>query len=1049
MSLAKIAVKKKAVTYFSVLLILVVGIASYFKLGQLEDPEFTVKTALVFTQYAGASPVEVELEVTDRIETAIQEMPQLRFLTSYSHAGLSIIKVEIKQEYWADRLPQVWDEMRSKIRDVRSSLPPGAGTPIVMDDFSFVYGFVLAVTGEGFSQAELEKHVKAIKKELSLVSGASRVELWGVQPKVIYLDASEQQLTELGISSEAFITTLATQNSVVNAGRLELGDRRFRIAPTGQFERPEDIGELRIRTSLLDKVSDLAAEASEAAGRPVTRRSETLALKDYVKVRLGYLEPPLTLMRFDGHPAIAISISNVSGGNIVDTGRNLDRKLREIEADLPIGIELHRVAWQSDLVTTAINDFMVNLLEAVVIVLVVLTLVMGWRMGIIIGGALVLTILATFIVMAALGIDLQRVSLGALVIALGMMVDNAIVVADGMVVRLNKGMSRIQAAIEAASMPSIPLLGATIVAVMAFFPIYSAKADAGEYAGSLFVVVGISLVLSWVIALTITPVMCIDLVAEPKAGTEGQADAYGGAMFRAFRTVLIGAIRQRWLTMGAMAALLALSIYGFGFVDRLFFTDSTRHQYAIDVWTPEGTRIQDVAALLEPIEDKLGKDARVEGVASFFGAGGPRFYLPVDPEFPYASYAQIVVNTKTLPDVDALIAELGPWLQQAMPQALVRQRKYPAGPSNTWKFEARFSGPANADLKTLRALGQQGLDILRANPYAVDVRTDMRQRVLKLVPEYDQSTGRWTGVSRRDIANATRFAYDGLPVGLYREADDLYPIMLRRIEPERRRFAGEFELAQVKPALSVKSVPLSSITEGIRWETEDPTIVRWNRRRALTVQASPNGVTFPALHAQVRADFEAIELPPGYRLEWRGEYFSTADSQDSLLPGAAPTVIIMVFIIVALFNAFRPPLIILLVIPFALIGITGGLLGFNQPFSFMALLGAMSLAGMMIKNSIVLLDEININLAAGRVPYDSIIEAAVSRLRPVVLAAATTVLGVLPLVQDIFWVAMATTIAAGLSFGTILTMILVPVMYATFHGIHAAPSEGLRKAAEG
>ncbi len=1036
MQLAKIAVEKKAVTYFTVFLILAIGTASYFRLGQLEDPNFTVKTALVITQYPGASPTEVELEVTDRIETAIQKLPQLRFLTSYSHAGLSIIKVEIKQEYWADRLPQVWDEMRSKIRDARATLPPGTTTPQVFDDFSFVYGFVLAVTGEGFSHAQLEDYVKAIRKELNLVPGVSRVELWGVQPRVVYLDASDQKLTELGISEEAFLATLTTQNIVVNAGALEVGDRRLRIAPSGQFQRPEDIGDLKIRASLLDKFGDVPADLADARN-PVQRSGEFISLKDLADVRLGYLEPPPTLMRFDGRPAIGIAIANVIGGNIVDTGQNLDRKLQEIVADLPVGIELHKVAWQSDLVTKAISDFMINLLEAVVIVLVVLTLAMGWRMGVIIGGALILTILATFIVMAAMGIDLQRVSLGALVIALGMMVDNAIVVADGMVVRLNKGMNRIQAAIEAASQPSGPLLGATVVAVMAFYPIYAAKADAGEYAGSLFLVVGISLLLSWLIAITITPVMCIDLVAAPKAASGQVADSYGGGLFKAFRSVLVRAIRFRWLTLGGMVALLALSAYGFQFVDRLFFTDATRQQFMVDVWAPEGTKIQEVAALIEPIEARLGKDDRVEGVSSFMGAGGPRFYLPLDPELPYPSYAQLVVNTTTLEGVDTLIADLEPWVREAVPQALVRLRKYTAGPGNTWQFEARFSGPAEADPNVLRAIAKQGKEILQANPYVKDVRTDMRQRVLKLVPKYDQETGRWTATSRSDIGRATRFAYDGLPVGLYREGDDLYPIILRHVEEERRRLSGEIDLVQVRPALSVKSIPLSSVTETVGLEMEDPTIVRWNRRRAVTVQAGPNGVTFPALLEQVRPAFEAINLPPGYKLEWRGEYFSTLDSQDALKPGAAPAAIIVVFIIVALFNAFRPPAIILLVIPFALIGITAGLLGLNQPFSFMALLGAMSLVGMMIKNSIVLIDEINVNLAGGRAAYDAVVDAAVSRLRPVVLAAATTVLGVMPLVQDIFWVAMAVTIAAGLTFGTILTMVLLPVMYATFHGIRA------------
>ena len=666
--------------------------------------------------------------------------------------------------------------------------------------------------------------------------------------------------------------------------------------------------------------------------------------------------------------------------------------------------------------TTAIDAFMINLGEAVLIVLVVIAVAMGWRMGLVIGGALILTILATFIVMAILKIDLQRVSLGALVIALGMMVDNDIVVADGMAVRLKKGMDRTQAAIEAASQPGSALLGATVIAVMAFYPIYASTADAGEYAGSLFVVVGVSLILSWVIAMTITPVMCIDMIEAPKDAGAGQGDPYGGPFFRGFRALLQLCVRMRWLTTVAMITLLGASIYGFQYVDRVFFTDATRLQFMVDVWAPEGTKIQQTSALAARIEDRLAEDTRVDSVATFIGSGGPRFYLPVDPEFPYASYAQIIVNTHTLDDVDSLITDLTPWVQDAVPEAMVRLRKFTAGPGNTWPFEARFSGPANADPDVLRDLARQGMDILRATPHAKDVRIDMRNRMPKIVPEYDQVRGIWTGISRGDIANASRVAFDGFAVGVYRQNEDLYPIIVRRTEEERRRLAGDFELLQVTPALSVKSLPLSSVTDDVSVELEDPTIVRWNRRRSVAVQASPDGVTFPALYEEVKAQFEAIDLPAGYRLEWRGEYFSTADSQASLQPGAAPGAVVMIFLIVLLFNAFRPLFIILLVVPFALIGITGGLLAFSQPFSFMALLGAMSLVGLMIKNSIVLLDEIRLNVSKGIEEYEALITAAVSRLSPVLLGAATT-------------------IAAGLTFGTLVTMIMVPVAYAIFYRV--------------
>jgi multidrug efflux pump subunit AcrB len=480
---------------------------------------------VILTPYPGASPEEVELEVTDRVELALQELPQLDRIESWSRPGLSVVKVWIGQQYWADRLPQVWDEMRKKIRDIQPTLPPGAAAPNVIDDFSFVYGFVLAVTGDGLSYADLERYVKGIKKELSLAEGVSRVELWGVQPKVIYLDIRQQQLAELGLSAESFLMTLATQNMVVDAGAVDVGSQRLRIAPSGSFDRPDDIGRLLMRQSLLDTL----VREGRSSGDPSSglNREELIALEEVVDVRPGYLEPPLNLMRYQGQPALAISIANVKGGNIIDTGRALDARLEEITRELPIGVEVHKITWQSDLVTEAINAFMINLMEAVLIVLVVLTLTMGWRMGVIISSGLVLTILGTFVVMAMQGIDLQRVSLGALIIALGMMVDNAIVVADGVAVRLQQGMSRKEAAIESASRPAWSLLGATVIAVMAFFPIYASDQDAGEYAGSLFTVVGLSLVWSWVIALTVTPLQCMDLLPDPEPG-DTAADPYAG-----------------------------------------------------------------------------------------------------------------------------------------------------------------------------------------------------------------------------------------------------------------------------------------------------------------------------------------------------------------------------------------------------------------------------------------------------------------------------------------------------------------------------------------
>lgn len=1053
MNLTRYAIEKKTFTQFVVLLLVVGGLASYMSLGRLEDPDFTVKTSVIFTLYPGASPEEVELEVTDRIEQAIQEMPQLDTIYSMSRAGLSIIKVDMKQQYWADSLPQVWDEMRKKIRDVLPQMPPGVLKPEIVDDFSFVFGFVLAMTGDGYNYAEIEHYAKSIKKELSLVKGVSRVDLWGTQPKVIYLDVSEAQLAEFQISTEDILGTLALQNMVISNGSIEVPGFRYRIETTGEFNFPEDIGELVIRRSIADTGTTALAEMS-AYGRELAESTplgekasgsyaaisagELIRIKDVATVRQGYLEPPLTQMRYQGKPALAIQLANVSGGNILDTGAALDKRLNELLVELPAGINIEKFTWQSDLVEESINGFVINLAEAVLIVLVILALAMGWRMGIVIGWALIVTILGTFIAMKLLGIDLQRVSLGALVVALGMMVDNAIVVADNYSIRLGKGMKPVEAAIESAAKPSIALLGATIVAAMAFFPVYSAQADAGEYGRSLFVVVGVSLVLSWILAITMTPLNCMAIIKPPKEAESTDSDPYNSGFFRMYKRVLEGAIRTRFLTIGGMVILLIIAGVGFvRYVPQQFFPDSTRAQFMIDYWAPMGTPIETVSEDLKKIEERLIGDPRVKDVGTFIGAGGPRFYLPVNPEFPWAEFGQLIVNTPTFADVQSLVSDLEPLLNEQFTEAMTRVRKYTVGPGETWPFELRISGPGNADLDTLRRLGDEGMAILKESPLAKQVRTDMRQRVPKVVLAYDQERGRWSAVTRANIGEATRRAFDGTIVGRYREGDSMLPILIRDVEENRREVAGNLDALQVKPSLALKSVPLGQVVDDISLEWEDPIITRFDRRRQVAIQASPDGVTFPALRAAVKEKFEAMKLPPGYSLFWDGEYDSTTTAQLSLVPGGVPALVIMTLIIVALFNSVKPSLVITFTVPFALIGITAILVPTQIAFGFMAMLGAMSLVGLMIKNSIVLLDEIGANQTSGMSPYDSIVAAGVSRVRPVVLGAATTILGVAPLIQDAFWISMALTIMSGLTFGTILTMVMVPVFYATIYKVRS------------
>jgi multidrug efflux pump subunit AcrB len=1050
MNLTQFALDKQALTKFVVLLTVVGGLFSYATLGRLEDPDFTVKTAVIVTAYPGASPLEVELEVTDLLEQAIQEMPQLESMYSQSRAGLSIIRVDMKESYWSDSLPQVWDEMRRKINDATPRLPPGALKPDIGDDFSFVFGFVLSVSGDDYSYSELEEYAKFIRKELGLVHGVSRADLWGAQPKVIYIDISEAQLASLRITKEDILATLALQNMVVNGGSVNLMGQRLRVEVAGEFATPEDIGNLTIRRSLADMLvssgrgvaafsrsieESTPTGLAESGSSADVRASELIRIKDVATVREGYLEPAFTKMRFNGKQAIGIQLANVVGGNVVVTGANLDKRLQEILPEIPAGVEVEKFFWQSDLVTESIDGFVLSLVEAVLIVLAVIAIAMGWRMGLVIGWALIVTILGTFLVMKILGMSLERISLGALVVALGMMVDNAIVVADNYAIRLKRGMKPIEAAIDSAATPGTALLGATIVAIMAFYPVFAAPTGAGEYGRGLFIVVGISLVISWLVAMTMTPMNCIALIKPPKDDEDKNADPYGSGFFRVYKAVLEAAIRRRALTILGMLILLVGAGVGFTGIPQQFFPDSTRSQFMIDYWAPQGTTLKTVSTALRGIEEKLDGDPRVVSTGTFMGAGGPRFYLPVDPEYPYTSYGQVIVNTPDYDSVASLIEELTPWVAENYPQALTRVRKYTVGPGDTWPFELRISGPAEADLDTLRRLGEEGMDILRTSPLAKQVRTDMRQRVQKVVVDYDQERARWAAVSRADVAQATARAYDGLPIGLYREDDTLLPIIARDSDQDRQRMAGQLDLVQVQPSLGLQSAPLGQVVDGIELEWEDPIISRFDRRRQIAVQASPDGVTFPALRASVKDQFDAMDLPPGYDMMWDGEYDSTMKAQLSLIPGMIPAFVIMTLIIVALFNSIKPSMVIALTVPFALIGITAILLPTQVAFGFMALLGAMSLIGLMIKNAIVLLDEIEANKKHGMEPYDALVAAGMSRVQPVVLGAATTVLGVIPLVVDAFWQAMALTMMFGLMVGTVLTMVMVPTFYAVVHKV--------------
>ena len=1028
MKLPELAVRNRTFTWFAVFLLVIAGISAFFSLGQLEDPDFTIKVAVVSTPYPGATPTEVERDVTDRIETKLQELKQVDYLESSSQEGLSTIKVVIKPAYSGSQIPQIWDELRRKVSDVAPQLPQGAGPSAVGDDFGDVYGLLLAVTGgDGYSLADLDKYATDLKRDLSLVPGVARVALWGVPDRRIYLDASLSQLTQLGISEASLERALTQQNAAAAAGSVALARQRVPVTPSGQFATPGSVADLLVQAS--------PVESYQKTGSPQSQ-GDLIRVGDFSHIDLGYRDPPLTIMRYDGKPAIALAISNQPGVNVVEMGRRVDARLAELTVDLPVGIDVHRVHWQSALIAEAVRGFFVSLAEAVLIVLAVLWLAVGWRMGVIIGSSIVLTILGSLVVMAGIGIDLQRMSLGALIIALGMMVDNSIVVAEGALVRMQQGIDRTKAAIEAAAQPAWPLLGATVVAVLAFYPIAASTENAGEYCASLFSVAAISLLLSWVISVTITPLQCAQLLRVKAAAVGG---ARPGRLIGGFRALLEGAIRHRILTLATAGGLLVASVLGFSQVTKLFFPDSSMPKFLLDYRLAEGARIEAVAKDLESIERKLLSDSRVAGVASFIGAGPPRFYLPVDPEPLSPNYGQLVVNLRDHRDVDAVMGEFEPWLKETYPQATILLRPFAVGPGLTWKFEARISGPALASGDMLRSIAAKGEAILARSPLTATEQTNWQQRVAKFEPLFNDARARWAGVTREDVVRGIRQSLEGWPIGIFNQENEALPIVLRVKQDEvPGSDIAALRGVQIRPANGAETVPLDQVIDGVAIRWEDPIVWHRDRKRTITLQANPiRGVTLPTYMqslAPQMAEFSK-NMPSGYRMEWGGEYDASTKSQASLIPGILPAVGIMLLIVVGLFNSIRAAAIIVLIIPFSLVGMTAGLLATGTPFGFVALLGAMSLAGMMVKNTIVLLDEVNVNLAAGKLAYDAVVQAAQSRLRPVFLAAATTVLGVVPLLPDVFWIGLAVTIMAGLTIGTGFTMIVVPVLYATFHRI--------------
>ncbi|KUP93908.1 efflux RND transporter permease subunit [Tritonibacter horizontis] len=1002
MDIARGSIQRPLYTWLIMLFALFGGIWGFMTLGRLEDPAFTIKQAVIQTTYAGASAERVALEVSEPLESAIQKMAEVKMITSMNQPGVSVIEVEMQDTYDGSELPEIWTKLRARVRDAARGLPDGVGEPQVNDSFGDVFGIFYAVTAEGFSDKEKYELSTFLRRELLTVEGVADVDIAGLRNETIYVEPDMPVATNLGVSVDAIANAIATSNSVSSSGEIKAGTVNTRL------QTPEGT----------DSVNEIA-------GLTVGVGGETINIIDIAHVWRGRELDPSELIRFNGVEAFTLGVSGVANENIVDVGHRVDAKLAELDSEIPFGVELQPIYQQHVVVEKASNDFLVNLAMSVAIVIVVLAVFMGWRASIVVGSTLLLTVVGTVFFMALFSIEMERISLGALIIAMGMLVDNAIVVAEGMQISMLRGKSSREAAHEAASKTQIPLLGATVIGIMAFAGIGLSPDATGEFLFSLFAVIAISLLLSWLLALTATPLLAHYFF---KRGTGEVHESYNGFLFRGYAAVLRAALKLRWLVVIGLTAITVVCFMGFGMLKQQFFPNSNTPLFYVHYKLPQGTAIETTSAHMAVVEDWLGQRDDVVSVATFVGQGATRFLLTYAAEKANPSYGHLIIRTETLDQIPPIQAELEAFGKERFPEGEFRTERLVFGPGGGAPIEVRFSG---SDPAVLRALAEQATVALKtATDLTRDIRHDWREQEMVLKPVYATDRAQTAGVTRDAVAGALQFSTDGITTGVFRERERLIPIVMRRPPQEPYNLMNQVVFSETAGSW----IPIEQMLDGITYEVQNTLVHRRDRVYTITVGADVVAdVTAATAFGEVKAAVEAIKVPVGYKMEWGGEHENSADANASLGKQLPLSLLIMVLISVLLFNAIRQPIIIWLLVPMSVNGVVIGLLGTGMPFTFTALLGLLSLSGMLIKNGIVLVEEIDIVRREEDLPLrESIVKASVSRLRPVMLAAVTTILGMAPLMSDAFFVSMAVTIMGGLAFASVLTLVAAPVFYLIF-----------------
>jgi multidrug efflux pump subunit AcrB len=1014
-NLSRWALENIPLTRYLIAALLIGGIISYGKLGQDEDPPFTFRAMVITAYWPGATSVQMAQQVADKLEQKLQETPYVDKLRSFSKPGETTIILELKESSPPKDVAGVWYQVRKKVGDIAGTLPPGVIGPFFNDEFGDTYGSIFALSGDGFTYAEMRDYADFVRQQLLAVPLVAKVEQFGVQQEKVNILFSQQKFAQLGVPFEQIVNQIATQNGIESAGVLVTPMENLQVRVTGGLRTVKQLEDLSLRAG-----------------------NTTFRLGDFATVQRAYEDPPHDKMRFNGKDVIGLGVSMEKGGNIIQLGEGLEKTVEHIKSQLPVGIELERVSNQPAAVTASVSEFMHSLIEAVVVVLVVSFVALGLhtkpklrldvRPGLVVALTIPLVLAITFLFMRVFDISLHKISLGALIIALGLLVDDAIIAVEMMVRKMEEGMTRFEAATFAYTSTAFPMLTGTLITAAGFLPIGLAKSAAGEYTFAMFSVNAIALLVSWVVAVTFTPYIGFILLRVKPHG-DGHHDVFDTPMYQRFRRLVDRCVEWRMTTIALSLAVFCLGVFGFKFIEKQFFPDSSRPELMVEMWTPEGTSFAVNEGLAKKFEAFARAQPETDSVTSYIGTGSPRFYLPLDQIFPASNVAQFVVLPKNVHQRDALMRKIETLFKNDFPEVRGRVKLLPNGPPVPYPVQFQVMGP---DIGVVRKVADQVKEIMIANPNTVGVNDNWNESVKVLRLDLDQDKLRALGVTSQAVRRTIATVLSGTTVGQFRESNRLIDIVVRQPLDERSQMSVLANTNVATP--SGKAVPLSQLAR-IEFVWEPGVVQRYGREWAIMVQSDVvEGVQGPTVSDQVNAKLEAVraKLPAGYRIKLEGAAANSSTAEESISANV-PLVLFIVFTLLMLqLHSFSRSVMVFLTGPLGVAGAAMALLLFHEPFGFVANLGVIALFGMVVRNSVILVDQIEKDIAAGHPAWEAIVESAVRRCRPILLTAAAAALAMIPLSRSVFWGPMAVAIMGGLLVATALTLLFLPALYAAW-----------------